>query len=363
MVVSQVRIDANRRNAQMSTGPKTEEGKQRSRANALKHGLCASVCVPEDLKIVQQRSLELFETLKPQNELHVWMVEQASIHTIRIDRCERMERRVRDKFSLRAELTWDDDRRLEAEVLGRSLASEPAETVALLSKTPQGCEWLMGRWALLAHSAETGDGKWTADQTRLAFDLLGTPKAFREGRQPGAVLDFEGNVLDPGDNLAAVARREVAILKEKREVVAGLDEVERTLAASDLSNEGDPELRRLRRYESTLHSRLRWCLKQITIQSPYRCSEPALRPKWVANLELELETELKPVAKTPDEVAAEGWTPSMINPPFDLTPDEFPEPGQDIDLPKILNVRKEKQFRKAEARRETRRRKVEKLRA
>lgn len=32
----------NRRNAQLSTGPKTEEGKSRSRQNALKHGILAS---------------------------------------------------------------------------------------------------------------------------------------------------------------------------------------------------------------------------------------------------------------------------------------------------------------------------------
>jgi hypothetical protein len=38
-------IEANRRNALRSTGPKTEEGKQQSRCNALRHGLTAETVI------------------------------------------------------------------------------------------------------------------------------------------------------------------------------------------------------------------------------------------------------------------------------------------------------------------------------
>jgi hypothetical protein len=38
-------IEANRRNARLSTGPATEEGKRKSRQNALRHGLTAETVI------------------------------------------------------------------------------------------------------------------------------------------------------------------------------------------------------------------------------------------------------------------------------------------------------------------------------
>ena len=44
-MTSQKQIEANRRNAKQSTGPRTTAGKQRTSQNALKHGLSAEQSV------------------------------------------------------------------------------------------------------------------------------------------------------------------------------------------------------------------------------------------------------------------------------------------------------------------------------
>ena len=45
MMTSQKQIEANRRNAFYSTGPRTESGKRRSRSNAVRHGLTAETVI------------------------------------------------------------------------------------------------------------------------------------------------------------------------------------------------------------------------------------------------------------------------------------------------------------------------------
>ncbi len=184
MTCSPARLEANRLNAQKSTGPRTPEGKARSRANGLKHGLCSSVVVAEDLELVSGRISDWYFTLKPQNDYHMWLVEKIAVCSIRIDRAERMERRYRDRRSLKAELDWEDDRRLEVENLGAKIGLRPAQIVEELRRSPVGCDWLISRWSMLAHAADSK--AWTPDQTTLAFNLLGTPYEFpRSGQRSG----------------------------------------------------------------------------------------------------------------------------------------------------------------------------------
>ena len=358
MPVSEARLAANRASALKSTGPRTQAGKDRSRMNALKHGLCSEVVrVPEDQEGIDRRSRAWLHSLKPQNAYHGWMMDEASVLTFKLERCERIERRVRDAVSLRAETGWDDDRRALAEATGSGLASNPAGVVEDLRKTPHGCDWLAERWALLARAADRfGSDLWSADQTSMAFDLLGIHHAFRQG-SPAEVVDRHGRVVDEGTALAQFARARVDDLLAHRETLVEEDQHARTMVEADLVEPPTDELRLTRRYEAVLHKRLRWTLSQIASESP------RIRPS--ADLEVH-HFQPRPEHGSAPAPASEAPAkkPRFCEPPhapFELEAEEIPPVGVRPDYQAILDARKEKKHRKAEARRLARRKKLEVL--
>jgi hypothetical protein len=72
-------IEANRQNAQKSTGPRTEEGKSRARRNATKHGLGSKIRVfADDQERAEFEDLKsrLWADLNPKGVLEAEMVEE-----------------------------------------------------------------------------------------------------------------------------------------------------------------------------------------------------------------------------------------------------------------------------------------------
>ena len=91
--ISEAKRAANRENARRSTGPRTVEGKEKARLNALKHGLTAGTVVNEELKeLVEKRVARWKVTMRPQDDAEAWLVERAAMDSVRVDAASRCER-------------------------------------------------------------------------------------------------------------------------------------------------------------------------------------------------------------------------------------------------------------------------------
>lgn len=85
MSLSEAKVEANRRNAKKSTGPKTQEGKFLVRFNAVKHGILASEAViragegAEDAEAFANILQGLKEDFEPQSTLEELLLEKAAV--------------------------------------------------------------------------------------------------------------------------------------------------------------------------------------------------------------------------------------------------------------------------------------------
>ncbi len=92
-MTSEKKAEANRRNALKSTGPKTPEGKDAVRLNALKHGLLfQEILLPgEDEGALRELGERLRDELQPVGELENLLVDRIVEAVWRLRRLGRVE--------------------------------------------------------------------------------------------------------------------------------------------------------------------------------------------------------------------------------------------------------------------------------
>ena len=91
--ISPQKIEANRRNAKKSTGPRSAAGKSRARFNALKHGVTAQVPVlpGEDPALFFARVDAYKADLQPQSPFESEMIERMALMSWQFDRAARVD--------------------------------------------------------------------------------------------------------------------------------------------------------------------------------------------------------------------------------------------------------------------------------
>jgi hypothetical protein len=93
MTVSAAKLESNRRNAAKSCGPTTQSGKDRSKLNAVKHGMRAAtlVLLDEDAQALDDRKAAWAASLLPRGAAEQRIVDDAVEYTWLRDRARRAQ--------------------------------------------------------------------------------------------------------------------------------------------------------------------------------------------------------------------------------------------------------------------------------
>ena len=286
-------IAANRQNAAKSCGPKTEEGKARSRANATTHGMTAQLVEADDSPEFLERRAKRAAEHKPVGDSANWALDRAVAASLRIDRCERAFDQVVATSRERALHSWDEDRSAEAASLASGLARDPVLVSRRLQTSLAGVELLIQAW--LGLIAPLGEGRdWSESERSRALDLLGSDPDFRSGR----------TVVDPGAEDRPIPFRldlafgEVERLERLRdESMVPLDDSDRRRALrGDVAMLSKPA-KLVLRYEREAWRHYREAMAQV--HEPAKAPEP---PKVIAPEPAEV-VETTPEPVEPESIA------------------------------------------------------------
>ena len=166
-------FEANRRNAQKSTGPKTPEGKAAVSMNALRHGLRArTVVLPgEDPTEFHQLCNDLESEWTPQSRTEQFYVEQMAVSQWKLTRMEVVEVNIFKDDDTKSQLSrldclWQAECRLE-----RSYARAQRELERLQKSRPQPVQQPEDPAPAPAVEAEVGQAVSPVQSTASATDI------------------------------------------------------------------------------------------------------------------------------------------------------------------------------------------------
>jgi hypothetical protein len=241
-------IDANRQNAQASTGPRSDDGKARSRENALKHGLAGEVDKQSEAFITRRAAWA--REKKPQGQAGEWALDGLVAATIQLDKCRAALDGVLAEQAARARMAWDLDRRVEAAQVAARLPRDPVVSARKLEASWHGCDMMIEVWIRL-EEAVLANGKWTDPERSIALDLLAYPRDLRDGRTS---LDApEGT--PPADHLRGLVEGQVERLEAMKESLVWLDDLERKHAEEGSIGLITKPAQLIQRYEREAHRR------------------------------------------------------------------------------------------------------------
>ena len=179
MPVSEAQRIANRKNALLSTGPRSPEGKDRSRLNAMKHGLTAETLPlsDNDAAVVASRFRDLEAEYQPTGTAGRLHLRRFAFLSLRLENSEKLHLAVYDRRVRHAEEEFDDHRLSIVEALASRVDADPATAVRRLQGMPEGIDWLLARWSRLRDDLTNLErDAWTQNHSLRVERLLGRPQ-------------------------------------------------------------------------------------------------------------------------------------------------------------------------------------------
>ena len=287
MASSEARVAANRRNAQRSTGPRTEAGKGRSRANALKHGLSGDGVVLSigDGPAVDAAEARLAAEIEPDGEIAAALVRRAAVLLVRLGRCADHDHAATAHRVRHAEADFDDRCADEVAVQAGRIEADPADAVRRLRRTPAGVDWLIGQWRSVRHEVaglrrEGGLGPKLADRVGT---LLGLQPWDERAAEVAAWQDGCRDLdAEPGtrDRVITQIDAEVVALRALRaEVDDAAHAADRAEAPARALFDDGPAGQRARRYEAAAERGLFRALRELRELRNHRAATPTPLPQ------------------------------------------------------------------------------------
>ena len=203
---SPARLAANRANAQKSTGPRTEAGKARSRANAVKHGLTGTgIALPgEDAAAIEATFLQAQEEFAPTTLVGMRLVRDVAALWVRQDRARQYEATALAAHARRAARDFDQARADRADALIDAIEVNPRAYRRALLAMPEGVDRLVAELMLLLEDLTGVAPSWSPTHHQRLDALFGFRVADLPWSRP---TRFSKAIL--GD-FAAIGEAEVA---------------------------------------------------------------------------------------------------------------------------------------------------------
>jgi hypothetical protein len=238
-------------------GGRTERGRDRSKRNALNHGLYAQEVFPEPMAIAIARLKDvLTDEFQPAGEYQRRLVVELAISWAKLDECRVQQEVNRLRAIDQAGLCWESDQRGIIDKLGARLQKDCGRVSRALERTKQGVDWLLDRLDGL-ELAIANHGGLDEVQYGLLLDVLGVLIELRNG-------GHSVPARTDGPALAARVRAQIERLEALQETTLfDLDEARQDQAKAGLPYEADAEIKRLRRLEVTLKNDIRWAQEEI----------------------------------------------------------------------------------------------------